>query len=173
MDTPINGGNSGGALLNGRGELIGIPTMKIDMTYYGRSIEGMAFAIPVNMVKDVTAALIEYGKVPRPRLGVELVDFAGPQEPLALYPPAGVQVLSVEAGTPAEEAGVLKFDIITHVNGVRVTNATQMNTHVDRYMAGDTVTLTVYRCYHPISVQLMDAQQRQWMDLSVELALID
>lgn len=173
MDAPINGGNSGGALLNGRGELVGIPTLKIDMTYYGRSIEGMAFAIPVNLVKDVTASLIEHGKVLRPRMGVSIADFAGPDEPLAKNPPAGIQVLEVEEGSPAEEAGVLKYDIITHVNGVRVETYTQMNTHIDRHMAGDTITLTVYRCYDPISTQLMDIKERQWIDLNVELKLID
>ncbi len=172
-DAPINGGNSGGALLNGRGELVGIPTLKIDMTYYGRSIEGMAFAIPVNLVKDVTASLIEHGKVLRPRMGVSIADFSGPEEPLAKNPPAGIQVLEVEEGTPAEEAGVVKYDIITHVNGVRVKNYTQMNTHIDRHMAGDTITLTVYRCYDPVSTQLMDMKDREWIDLNVELKLID
>ncbi len=173
MDAPINGGNSGGALLNGRGELVGIPTLKIDMTYYGRSIEGMGFAIPVNLVKDVTASLIEHGKVLRPRMGVSIADFSGPEEPLPKNPPAGIQVMAVEEGTPAEEAGVVKYDIITHVNGVRVKNYTQMNTHIDRHMAGDTITLTVYRCYDPVSAQLMEFGERASIDLQVELKLID
>ncbi len=173
MDAPINGGNSGGALLNGRGELVGIPTLKIDMTYYGRSIEGMGFAIPVNLVKDVVASLIEYGKVLRPRMGVSIANFSGPDEPIGRNPPAGIQVMSVEEGTPAEEAGVVKYDIITHVNGVRVKNYTQMNTHIDRYMAGDIITLTVYRCYDPVSAQLMELKERKFIDLTVELKLID
>lgn len=173
MDAPINGGNSGGALLNGRGELMGIPTIKIDMSYYGRTIEGIGFAIPVNLVKDVVASLIEHGKVLRPRMGVEVADFSGPEEPLSKNPPAGVQVLKVEKNTPAEQAGVVKYDIITHVNGVRVENYTQMNTHIDRHMAGDTITLTVYRCYDPVSTQLMDMKERRFIDLSVELKLID
>lgn len=173
MDAAINGGNSGGALLNAKGELVGIPTLKIDMTHYGTSIEGMGFAIPVNLVRDVTASLIEYGKVPRPRMGVQVVDFEGPDEPLRDYPPAGVQILEVEEGAPAEAAGLRMYDIITHVNGARVRNYTQMSTHLDRYMEGDTVTLTVYRCYDPLSAQLIEKSRRESLELTVELKMLD
>lgn len=173
MDAAINGGNSGGALLNARGELVGIPTLKIDMTYYGTSIEGLGFAIPVNLVRDVTASLIEHGKVLRPRMGVSVADFAGPDDPLPKFPPSGVQVLEVEEGTPAEAAGVEMYDIITHINGTRVNNYTQMSSLLDRHMAGDTITLTVYRCYDPLSAQLIEFDKRQSLDLNVELKLID
>ena len=172
-DAAINGGNSGGALLNAKGELVGIPTLKIDMTYYGTTIEGMGFAIPVNLVRDVTGSLIEHGKVLRPRMGVSVADFEGPDEPLPKFPPAGVQVLKVEEDTPAEEAGVRIYDIITHVNGTRVTNYTQMSALIDRHMAGDTITLTVYRCYDPVSAQLIAMDERESLDLAVELKLID
>ena len=173
MDAAINGGNSGGALLNAKGELVGIPTLKIDMTYYGTSIEGLGFAIPVNLVRDVTDSLIEHGKVLRPRMGVSVVDFDGPEDPLPKYPPIGVQILEIEEGTPAEAAGLKIYDIITHVNGSRVKNYTQMSAHLDRHMAGDTITLTVYRCYDPVSAQLMDVDKRESLDLNVELKLID
>lgn len=173
MDAAINGGNSGGALLNARGELVGIPTLKIDMTYYGTSIEGMGFAIPVNLVRNVTESLIEHGRVLRPRMGVSVVDFAGPEEALPKYPPAGVQILEVEEGTPAEEGGLKMYDIITHVNGSRVMNYTQMSAHLDRHMEGDTVVLTVYRCYDPVSAQLLDMKEREVLELPIELKMID
>ncbi len=173
MDAAINGGNSGGALLNAKGELVGIPTLKIDMTYYGTSIEGMGFAIPVNLVRDVTASLIEHGKVLRPRMGVVVSDFAGPEEPLRDYPPAGVQILEVEEGTPAEEGGLMMYDIITHINGTRVMNYTQMSAHMDRHMEGDTVVVTVYRCYDTVSAQLMEMSRRETLELPIELKMLD
>ncbi len=173
MDAPINGGNSGGALLNAKGELVGIPTLKIDMAYYGTSIEGMGFAIPVNLVKSVTDDLIEFGKVQRPRMGVSVVDFEGPEEALPKHPPAGVQILEVEEGTPAEEGGLEMYDIITHVNGTRVMNYTQMSAHLDRYLAGDTVVITVYRCYDQVSGQLLEMNKREVLELPIELKMID
>ncbi len=173
MDAAINGGNSGGALLNGRGELIGIPTMKIDMTYYGESIEGLGFAIPVNLVKSVTADLIEYGKVQRPRMGINVASVEGPDDPLPKHPPAGIQILSVEADTPAEKAGLRAYDIITHVNGNRVTTYEQMTSYIDRHQAGDVVTLTVYRCYDPLTNRLMDFAEAESIEMQVELKMLD
>ena len=173
MDAAINGGNSGGALLNAKGELVGIPTLKIDMTYYGTSIEGLGFAIPVNLVKDITDSLIEHGKVLRPRMGVVVQDFVGPDEAIPTWPPAGVQILEVEEGTPAQDAGLLVNDIITHINGNRVKNYNQMSQHIDRYLEGDTITVTVYRCCDPISGKLKDKNDREYLDLEVELKLID
>ena len=84
-----------------------------------------------------------------------------------------MQVLEVEEGTPAEAAGVEMYDIITHINGTRVNNYTQMSSLLDRHMAGDTITLTVYRCYDPLSAQLIEFDKRQSLDLNVELKLID
>lgn len=173
IDAAINGGNSGGALLNARGELVGIPTLKIDMAYYGSTIEGLGFAIPVNLVKDITASLIEHGRVLRPRMGVSVQDFAGPDEAIPTWPPAGIQIVEVEEGTPAEEAGMMIYDIITHINGSRVKTFTQMTAHIDRYMDGDTIVVTVYRCCDPISGKLLDKAERKSVDLEVELKLID
>lgn len=173
MDAAINGGNSGGALLNAKGELVGIPTLKIDMTYYGTSIEGMGFAIPVNLVRHVTEDLIEYGKVQRPRMGVSVVDFEGPEEALPKHPPAGVQILEVEEGTPAEAGGLEMYDVITHINGVRVMNYTEMSRHMDRYLEGDTVVITVYRCYDQVSGLLKEMSKREVLDLPIELKMLD
>lgn len=173
MDAAINGGNSGGALLNAKGELVGIPTLKVDMTGYGTSIEGLGFAIPVNLVKLISSDLIEYGKVMRPRMGVSVVDFDGPEKALPKFPPAGVQIVEVEKGTPAEAGGLMMYDIITHVNGSRVMNYTEMSRHLDRYRAGDRVLITVYRCYDTLSGELMDAIEHQTLELEIELKMLD
>ena len=145
-DAAINSGNSGGALLNAKGELVGIPTLK--MSYSSSSVyEGLGFCVPINTVKDLIDELITTGKVTRPMLGVGVADFDGPDEPMKNYPPCGVIVRQVTDGSSAQEQGVQVGDIITEINGVRVTSYEELTAEIANCKVGDVVTLKVYRYY--------------------------
>ena len=165
----INSGNSGGALLNGNGELIGIPTLKASFSS-DSVIEGTGFAIPINDAKPIIDELSENGRVLRPRLGISVVDQDGPEEPLRTYPPAGVEIRVIEEGSPAEEAGLQVYDRITHVNGERCMNYDEMDALLDGFEAGDTVTLTVARYYDARGNELLNPEV---FDVEVELQILD
>ncbi len=143
-DAPINSGNSGGALLNAKGELVGIPTLKMGLTYTDL-FEGLSFCIPISAVKDYIEQLIDSGKVIRPRMGITVVSIDGPEEAMNRFPPAGAQVVTVETGAPAEKAGLIINDIIYEVNGVRVRSASDVVNAIDKCAAGESVKLKVYR----------------------------
>ena len=165
----INSGNSGGALLNANGELIGIPTLKSSFNY-DSIIEGTAFAIPINTAKPIVDELIENGQVVRPRLGVTVVTNNGPDEPLRNYAPAGSQIYSIEEGSPAETAGLQEYDVITHVDGERIKTNEELTAIIDEHQAGDVITLTVARYYDENGNQLLNPEV---LDIEVELQIID
>lgn len=146
-DAAINSGNSGGGLFNTRGELIGIPSLKFSSS--GKrgiaSIEGIAMAIPMDVVQPVVNSLIQYGKVTRPKLGISVVTLRGSEELADGQLPAGVYVSSVSTGSAAELAGLQADDIITHVDGKRVMLHTDLVNTIAMKQPGDTVELTVYR----------------------------
>lgn len=145
-DAAINSGNSGGALLNSSGELMGIPTLK--MSYSASSVyEGLGFCVPINTVKDLVTEIIETGKVTRPMLGVGVADFDGPDEPMRSYPPIGVMVRQVVEGSSAEEQGLQMYDVITEIDGVRIKSYSELTAELDKHEVGDKVQLKVYRYY--------------------------
>ena len=169
VDAAINTGNSGGALLNAQGELVGIPTLKMTASYT-TIYEGLGFCIPINTAKDIIDQLIENGEVVRPRLGVTVVAQDGPDEPMRNFAPAGVRVENVEEGTPADEAGLQRYDIITEINGIRVYTNEDLIGEIDRHSAGDTVELTVCRYYSENGTPLA---QYEVFTAEVELKIID
>ena len=169
VDAAINTGNSGGALLNARGELVGIPTLKMTASYT-TIYEGLGFCIPINTAKDIIDQLIENGEVVRPRLGVTVVAQDGPDEPMRNFPPAGVRIENVEEGTPADEAGLQRYDIITEINGVRVYTNDDLIGQIDQYSEGDTVELTICRYYSESGTPLA---QYEVFTAEVELKIID
>lgn len=138
-DAAINSGNSGGALVNANGEVIGINTLKLS----GDGIEGMGFAIPINSTTKVISELIEYKEVKRPYIGI--TGSAVSEEISTRYNvPQGVYVESVEEGGPAEAAGLKVGDIITKIQGTDVSTVQELNNIKNTYSIGDEVTLTVY-----------------------------
>lgn len=138
-DAAINSGNSGGALVNANGEVIGINTLKLS----GDGIEGMGFAIPINSTTKVISELIEYKEVRRPYIGI--TGSAVSEEISTRYNvPQGVYVESVEAGGPAEAAGLKVGDIITKIQGTDVSTVQELNNIKNTYSIGNEVTLTVY-----------------------------
>ena len=165
-DAPINGGNSGGALLNAKGEMVGIPTLKY-MTIY----EGMTFCIPISVVKGYIDQIIDNGSVVRPRMGVTVTSIDGPDEAMRRYPPCGAQVFSVEPGTPADKAGLMEKDIITEANGARIKSSQDMVDAVDRCGEGQPMALTVYRYKYDADGNISGGYEE--LHLTLELAIID
>ncbi len=142
-DAPINQGNSGGALVNTRGELIGINSQILSPN--GGNI-GIGFAIPSNMAKNVMEQLITHGKVSRGQLGATVQyinsDLAAS---LGLKQVQGVLVSSVQPGGPAEKAGIRQGDVILAFNGASVDDVNTLRNKVASAGAGTEVTLTVLR----------------------------
>ncbi|MBQ8088444.1 MAG: trypsin-like peptidase domain-containing protein [Clostridia bacterium] len=145
-DAAINSGNSGGGLFNYKGELIGINTLKYSgSAWSGSTYEGLGFAIPVETAEYVANQLIENGKVLRPGLGVTVMNYEGPDEPLNNQAPASVAIMSVLEGGAAEAAGLQQYDFITEVDGERVTTLMDLTSVLDLHEAGDTVSVKVVR----------------------------
>lgn len=168
-DAAINSGNSGGALLNSKGELVGIPTLK--MSYSTSSVyEGLGFCVPINTVKPLVEQLIDTGRVTRPMLGIGVSDFDGPDEPIRSHPPIGVMVQQVMKGSSAEEQGVKVYDVITEIDGVRITSYTELTAEVDKHQVGDVVELKVYRYYDENGDKLSSYEEYTF---SVELRALE
>ena len=146
-DAAINSGNSGGGLFNTRGELIGIPSLKFSAS--GRdnvaSIEGIAMAIPMDVVQPVVSHLIQYGKVNQPKLGISVLTLRGSREPTRGMLPAGVYVSAVQENSAAKIAGIQTDDIILSVDGERITMHTDLMNRIAMKASGDQVTLTICR----------------------------
>jgi serine protease Do len=143
-DAAINRGNSGGALINLRGELIGVPS-QILAGGSGGSI-GIGFAIPAKMARNVMDQLVKDGKVRRGKLGVLVRavtnDFA---KELNYNSTAGAFVTDVEKGQPAEQAGVKPYDIITEFNGKRILDSSELRNLTSQTAPGTPVKLKVWR----------------------------
>ena len=142
-DAAINRGNSGGALVNTAGELIGINSQIFSPT--GGNI-GIGFAIPSNMAKDVMGQLIQTGRVRRGMLGVNIQNVtADLAASLGLGQARGAIVSGVQAGGPADRAGVKRGDIITSFNGAPVTDNNTLRNAVARTQPGSAANVTVSR----------------------------
>ncbi len=145
-DAPINRGNSGGALVNTRGELVGINSQIISPS--GGSI-GIGFAIPSNMAKNVMLQLIKTGHVQRAQLGVtvQAVDSELAQS-LGLPDVAGALVSSVEPNSPAQRAGIERGDVITKFDGKPVSDSNDLRNRVSSSLPGTSATVTLFRNGH-------------------------
>lgn len=173
-DAAINSGNSGGGMFNTKGELIGIPSLKFSSA--GRTdiatIEGIAMAIPMDIVGPVVSSLIQYGKVTRPKLGISVMTMRGSEEPTEGRIPAGIYVSAVVEGSPAQKAGILRDDIITHVDGKRVTLHTDLTNTIAGKNPGESVTLSVYRIPRLSELTVQDRiPAGETIELTVELEL--
>ena len=150
-DAAINPGNSGGALINSEGKLIGINESKIAKATANVSAEGIGFGIPSNEVKLITEQLEQSGRVIRPALGVQLVsvntvDSDTVKSQLKYEGKQGVVIRYVENGTPADQAGLEKYDIITKLNGEEVKDVAAVRKYLfEKSKIGDTVKVTYYR----------------------------
>lgn len=140
-DAAVNPGNSGGALVNLRGELVGINTAIMSQT---GSYTGYSFAIPVNIVARVVGDIKQFGSFQRPYLGVSIKDIdsdLAKEKNISTH--NGVYVESVENNSGALEAGIKQGDVIVEVNGVAVTKSSELQEQVSRYRPGDVVKVTL------------------------------
>lgn len=142
-DASINPGNSGGALVNFDGRLIGINTAIIGPA--GGSV-GIGFAVPVSIVRSVIDQLIEHGEVHRGRLGVAIQDLTPDiAESLNLTDTEGALIAQVERGSPADQAGLRRGDLVTSVAGRPVRGATDLRNRVGLIRVGTPVDIDVLR----------------------------
>ena len=142
-DAAISPGNSGGALINKYGEVIGINSVKL----VSDNAEGLGFAIPINEASTIVKDLIDYGYVKgRPVISVRVREIT---KELAYYNNLlidhGLYIMSVSEGSSAEKAGLVRGDIIVKFDGKTVNSSTEMNKLRDKHKAGDTVSITFMR----------------------------
>ncbi len=155
-DAAINSGNSGGALVNCYGEVIGINSVKIATA----GVEGLGFAIPVDEAKPVIQDLINYGYVKgRPVLGILGSNIGADVSRVYNYP-EGVYVEQVVEGSGAAAAGIKRGDIITHIDDTRIKTTEELNKVRDKKKAGDSVKLTVERSGRIISVNAILGEEK-------------
>lgn len=139
-DAAINSGNSGGALVNSKGQVIGVNTLKLS----GTSVEGIGFAIPINATKDIYNQLIQYSKVKRPYVGIGGIDLdkeTAEKNNLVI----GVYVKTVDDFSAAEKAGIKPGDVIIEAEGNPITNMDKLNEIKNKKQIGDTLKLKIYR----------------------------
>ncbi|MCL4157552.1 UNVERIFIED_CONTAM: hypothetical protein GTU68_033099, partial [Idotea baltica] len=143
-DAPINPGNSGGALVNLRGELIGINTAILGGKSGGNV--GIGFAIPADMIINITDQLVQNGRVERGQLGIEIQDIR-PALVKAFNLPDGQGALisGVVSLSPADKAGIKEGDIITRINGATVTNSSNLKSMIGNLRMGSKVQMEYVR----------------------------
>lgn len=142
-DAAVNPGNSGGALVNTRGELIGINTAIASNT---GSYAGYSFAVPVNIARKVVDDLISFGEVQRAFIGVSIRDINGKfAEERGLATTEGAFINGLTEGGAAEKAGLKEGDIITSINGIKVRNVPELQEKIGAHRPGDLVDVEVIR----------------------------
>ena len=153
-DATINSGNSGGPLLNAKGQVIGINSAKMT------SAEGLGFAIPINTAMPIVEEIQSKGEFTKAYIGISGLDLS---TYLGSYPnqdfgvKSGVLVAEVTPGMGAEEAGLKTYDVITEINGTAITGMNSLNAQLVKYRPGDTIEVTYYRdkTKHVADVMLM------------------
>ncbi len=143
-DTAINSGNSGGALFNMYGEVVGITNAKYSSSgYSSASVDNIGFAIPIDSVKRIVSELIETGYVVKPYLGISMQTVSSDVQSMGY--PQGTVIKGVVDGSPAAEAGLQVNDIITAVNGKAITTSSELKKIVSRSTPGDKLSMTIFR----------------------------
>lgn len=139
-DAAINSGNSGGALVNSEGKVIGVNTLKLT----GEDVEGMGFAIPINSTTDVTSQLIQYSKVKRPYIGITGMDL---DEKMAKKNNLveGIYVKSIDDFSAAEKAGLKPGDVIIEANGQKIKTMDELTKIKNSHKIGDEIKIKVNR----------------------------
>jgi len=139
-DAAISPGNSGGALVNANGEVIGMNTLKLSSS----ASEGLGFAIPSNVFVPIVQQLIENGKIERPGLGVVVGEVSEEMTKEYGYP-KGVIIVQIAKGGAADKAGLLPNDVILAIEGKEVTTLDQLKEAINQHKVGDVIQLRVWR----------------------------
>ncbi len=159
-DCAINSGNSGGALFNMYGEVVGITNAKYSSSSYSEaSIDNIGFAIPIDDVKGIIESIIEKGYVSKPYIGVSVADVSEESQSYGL--PQGAAVREIVEGSPAEASGLQVNDIITHANGEPITGSSELVAVVRDCETGDVLNLTVYRRGETLEISITVGEQVQ------------
>ena len=160
-DCAINSGNSGGALFDLYGRVIGITNAKYSSSSYSSeaSIDNIGFAIPIDSVREIVISIIEKGYISKPYIGVTVSAVGEESQRYGL--PQGLAIQSVEAGSPAEEAGLQANDIITALNGQPVTVFADLSGVISSSEIGTALELTVYRQGESITVTVYVGEKIQ------------
>ena len=153
-DAAINSGNSGGALVNSYGQVVGINTLKLS----GNDVEGIGFAIPINSTTDIYNQLVQYSKVKRPYIGIGGIDI---DEAKSKYYnlPIGVYVKSVEDFSSAQKAGIKTGDVIIAIDGTTITTMEELNNIKFSHSIGDKITLKINREGKESNIELTLSEQ--------------
>lgn len=142
-DAAVNPGNSGGALVNTAGELVGINTAIASQT---GSFTGYSFAVPVNIVKKIVADIMEFGTVQRAMLGVSIRNIDNElMDEMALKDTEGAFVLGISENSAAQEAGIKEGDIILKINDHKIKNVPELQEQISKYRPGDKVKILIRR----------------------------
>ena len=142
-DAAVNKGNSGGALVNLNGELVGINSAIISPS---GSYSGYSFAIPINIVKKVVADIIKYGEVQRAVLGVSIYNINSEiAEKYNLNKMEGVLITDVTDEGAAKEAGIKEGDVVLEINNIKVNSTAELTEQIGKYHPGETINITVKR----------------------------
>ena len=160
-DCAINSGNSGGALFNLYGEVIGITNAKYSSSSSGSeaSIDNIGFAIPMNHVKNIVKSIIETGSITKPYIGVTVTAVSSEAQAYGL--PTGAAVRSVEEDSPAAKGGLEANDIITEVNGTAITSSSDLVSYVGEQAPGDELKLKVYRQGETLDITVTIGEKTQ------------
>ncbi len=142
-DAAVNPGNSGGALVNTRGELIGINTAIASRT---GSFTGYSFAVPSSIAKKVVEDIIDFGSVQRALLGITMVDITGElAKEKNLLDTKGVYIVEVSKGGAADKAGIKPSDILISVNGNKVNSIPAVQEQINKFRPGDKISVEIIR----------------------------
>lgn len=154
-DCAINSGNSGGALFNMKGEVVGITNAKYSSSGTGASIDNIGFAIPINDVTALIESVVEKGGITKPYIGISVSSLTDG------YNSYGASVVSVTEGSPAEEAGLKVGDVITAIDGKPVSGSDELVSAVKTKNVGDEVVLNVLRDGKTTEVTVVVGEQTQ------------
>ena len=149
-DAPINRGNSGGALVDSSGALVGINTAMVAKSL---GVEGIGFAIPVNLVRGVLADIIDHGRVIRGWIGISPEDITDEQAQQFGLAQGGVVIANLTLGSPAQQAGLLPGDLLLSVDGASPRGAQDVLGRISRHKPGSTVSLRALRGHRALDLQ--------------------
>ena len=159
-DCAINSGNSGGALFNLHGEVVGITNAKYSSSSNSEaSIDNIGFAIPISEVWNIIESIIEKGYISKPYIGVSVTSVSAETQSYGL--PQGAAIKVVAEDSPAEASGLQVNDIITAINGTTITSSSDLVNVVGEASVGDVLTLTVYRQGSSLELTLTVGEQIQ------------